>query len=264
MHRLSALVALQIVASLGTVAWWVYWFASGSYHHGQPCDLVYENSFPLGDLVMAGFVMTSAVQIHRRHPSALFFGFVAAGMALSLACLDTTHNLLVGGFSGPLPKILQKAVFAVVNTLVGVTTLVTLNRHRSEFTGSSGVPDGTVTPVAAGLSGLGAAVALGGIAAYAALAHDRPECAHLTEVPFVTPSVLAAAFGVGGALGLSGRPTQPMVLATGGVLAHAGLIALLYVALNPALVARPWLLAPALVVTLAVGIQVAGRGSPPT
>lgn len=127
-----ALIALQSVAAVGICAWWVYWFASGSNTHGSSCSLAYENSFPLADLVLAGSLAATAWALHRRHPAVLVLGGLAAGMAFSLATLDTTHNVLTGGFSGPLGTTLREALFAGVNGLVGVWTLVWMRRNVRE------------------------------------------------------------------------------------------------------------------------------------
>lgn len=132
MRSPRALITFQVVAAIGICVWWVYWFVSGSNLHGSSCALAYENSFPLADLVLAGALGATAWALHRRHPTMVVLGGLAAGMAFSLAALDTTHNLLTGGFAGPIGVTVRKAVFAVVNGSVGVWTLVWLHRWASE------------------------------------------------------------------------------------------------------------------------------------
>lgn len=253
---LTALVVLQVIASLGTTAWWVYWFASGSNTHGAPCDLVYENSFPVGDMVMAGSVMATAVQVHRRKPSALFLGFAAAGMSLDLAFLDTAHNLFTGAFHAPIGTIVQKAVFAVVNAAVGVGTLVLLNRDREDFPWSG---SGGASPLAAGLSGSAAVFGIGLTGLYIVLAGSRPECAHQVEVPFAAPLLLLSGLGLAGAV----LRARPLALAAGGSLIHAGLVGVFYALGHADIVPVALLIAAVVGATLGVAILTASRESPP-
>lgn len=124
-HR--GLVVLQAAAAVGIVAWWIYWFASGADHAGTRCGLAYERRFPVPDLILAGFLGTTAWAFATDRPSRSWLGLVAAGMAFSLATLDTSHNLLTGGFDGSMATALRKAVFAVVNAAVGIWTLVALH-----------------------------------------------------------------------------------------------------------------------------------------
>lgn len=221
MRTLAALVALQVVASVGTLAWWVFWFASGSWSRGEPCALAYENAFPLGDLVMAGAVGVSAWWIHRRDRRALTLGFVAAGMALSLATLDTTHNLLTGGFDGPLSSVLRKLVFAVVNGAVGLWTLIGLPRHADAF---EDPPSQAVPPALGALVALLGGIAVGGAGALAVLEPVRPACVAAIERSFLGPVVGLLALGVVASRAARGDPTRPEVLASGGLLLHAGLV----------------------------------------
>jgi hypothetical protein len=146
MNGRRGLLALQAIAAVGIVVWWIYWFASGSNTHGDVCALAYENSFPIADLVLAGMIGLTAVGL-ARHDRLGWLGPLAAGMALSLATLDTTHNLLTGGFSGPLLTTVRKALFAVVNGAVGVWTLIWLSRNGSTL----GAPFPLSTSVKRGL-----------------------------------------------------------------------------------------------------------------
>jgi len=253
---LTALVVLLVIASLGTTAWWVYWFASGSNTHGALCDRVYENSFPVGDMVMAGFVMATAVQVIRRRASALFLGFAAAGMSLDLAVLDTAHNLFTGAFHAPIGTVIQKAVFAVVNGAVGVGTLVLLSRDRADFPWAG---SGVASPIAAGLSGVATVFGLGLIAAYIRLAGARPECAHLVEVPFAAPLLLLSLLGLAAAV----LRARPLALAAGGSLIHAGLVGTFYALANRDIVPMVGLIVAVGGATLGVAILTASRESRP-
>ena len=107
-----ALAAYQTVAAVGIGAWWIYWFASGSNTHGTACALRYENGFPVADLTLAGVLAGSALDLARGRQRAWILGPLAAGMAFSLATLDTSHNLVTGGFAH---SALRKVVFAAVN-----------------------------------------------------------------------------------------------------------------------------------------------------
>lgn len=220
MRALSGLVGLQVVASVGTAAWWVYWFASGSYAHGAACDLAYENAFPVGDLVMAGLVGATAWGVHRRAGWALTVGFVAAGMSLSLAGLDTTHNLLTHGFDGSIGTILRKAVFAVVNGAVGIGTLAILPGQAGVFVDP---PAPTV-----GRPAVGAALGLGVFGVFGAclawLALDRPDCFGPIERSWLGPAGFGAVLAGMSARGIGGGPARPDVLAVAGVAGHAGLV----------------------------------------
>lgn len=206
------LMGFQTVAAVGIVAWWVYWFASGANHHGSACALAYENSFPIADLVLAAALGRTAVALHRREDTAVWVaGGLAAGMAFSLATLDTTHNLLTGGFSGPVATTLRKALFAVVNGSVGALTLVFLNR------GDAGVapplPDGSRIPLAMA-AGLVLPLAL----AYQVLGDG---CAGALALSFVGAGVLLETL----ALGVLQRRGASWSLVLLGALLHTALVA---------------------------------------
>lgn len=210
----TALIAYQLVAAVGITIWWIYWFASGSDTHGTACALAYENSFPVADLALAGLLVRTAVGLHRNDDQGAWVaGTLAAGMAFSLATLDTTHNLLTGGFSGPVGTTLRKALFAVVNGSVGALTLVWLARHVG---GGPSLPDGLRGPVA-----MGAGIVLPLAVAYQLLGDG---CDGALALSFVGVGILLEALALAV---LQGRgPAWILVLL--GAFAHTALVAALH------------------------------------
>lgn len=202
------LVVLQTVAAVGIVIWWVYWFASGSNTSHPRCDLAYENSFPLADLVLAAVLGVAAYGFAKGRPVAVQAGWLAAGMAFSLATLDTTHNLLTGGFEGPPLKIAQKVLFAAVNGTVGVWTVLRLR----------GVPE---VP----FDGRGLAV-VGGLFLPAAVVWELIGDGCDGALAFSGVGVGALLLAL--AMGLAFRRTVGWAWVLAGALLHAGLVLLLH------------------------------------
>ncbi|MCA9566341.1 MAG: hypothetical protein KC656_00800 [Myxococcales bacterium] len=212
-----ALAAYQTVAAVGIGAWWIYWFASGSNTHGTACALRYENGFPVADLTLAGVLAGSALDLARGRQRAWILGPLAAGMAFSLATLDTSHNLVTGGFAH---SALRKVVFAAVNGSVGALTLVWLHRNGTSLGDRPSLPPWMGEPLARG-------TAL--FLPLAVLASIRGDgCGGALAVPMLTVGLLIV--GLGRAV-IAGRgPVWALV--TAGAALHATLVAVLQIVLR--------------------------------
>ena len=97
---LTVLAIVYLLTAVGIVLFWTNWFASGDYlRAGDACYRAFENSFPLPDGVLSLLLVAVSVFIFKRSHYAITGSFVAAGMLLILASLDTMYGLQHGGFS---------------------------------------------------------------------------------------------------------------------------------------------------------------------
>lgn len=125
--------ALALTAA-GVIAFWTNWFLKGSHLHARPeCYRLFENTFPLPDGVMALLMFVTAVGLWRQTRSRFFFGYLAAGMCLYLAGLDTCYHLQHGGFSDwQDPETLVRAAISTYCYLFGVLLAVALWRSEGK------------------------------------------------------------------------------------------------------------------------------------
>ncbi len=116
-----------VLTALGVGVFWLLWFGTGMHRHpglgnldgtlappgpayydapaaGEAATLehvafvVFENSFPAPDGVMALAMALTAVLLWQHRLAALPMLYLAAGMLWSLAALDTSYHLQHGGF----------------------------------------------------------------------------------------------------------------------------------------------------------------------
>ena len=87
-------------AALGTVAYWVAWFATGAVQtSADPTYLAFENAFPLADAWMATCYVVSAALLLSGRVAAVPWGIAAGGAMVFLGCMDVLYNLEHGKYA---------------------------------------------------------------------------------------------------------------------------------------------------------------------
>lgn len=220
---------VQILAAIGVVARWIYWFATDQEVKDHPINArIYGNAFPMADIVLAsawtfasvGFVRGRSLAVHG------VIAMLAGGMAVELALTDTTHNLLTSGFTHGAASTLQKLVFALTNLGVGAASIGVPWRHRSAL-GIADVPtapEGRSTALLVGAAVVWLVVGLLAV-------HDP-------AIILFHTSLVPAAFALSIAA-LTGSHRWPVVVASTGALVHMCLLIALLGLEQRALV--PWL-----------------------
>jgi hypothetical protein len=92
-----------IVTCALLVGYWIFWFADrgvvASDHTLQ--YIAFEQSFPLADAWLLAALLTAAIQLRRRRPSALMWVFVVGGAGVYLAAMDVLYDLQHGIYTKP-------------------------------------------------------------------------------------------------------------------------------------------------------------------
>ncbi len=92
------LTRLLILTSVLLAAYWVLWFTDRGVVASDLTSgyVAFEQSFPLADAWLAGAALLAAVQLWRRHPSALMWLMVVGGAAMYLCAMDVLYDLQHG------------------------------------------------------------------------------------------------------------------------------------------------------------------------
>ncbi len=167
---LNLLALLLLLTALGVAIFWANWFLSGDFRTaGDEGYRIFENSFPLPDGIMALLLVLTAGLILMRHEWALLFGFLAAGMLLYLASLDTLYHLQHGNFSDLThPQTWMRLFIAVYCYGLGIVMMAVLWFRRLSLLSISGA---TEWPPAAGRADLIGAGLLQSVYAIGTLAY---------------------------------------------------------------------------------------------
>lgn len=126
-------VAYLAIAALGTLAYWLDFFTSGTVQvRSDEVYLAFERAFPLADAWMAACAAIGAVGLWRHRPWGLLFGLLAASAQVFLGCMDLLFNLNEGNYavaSGPM------AVEVLISAylLVGAPLLIAYLWRRREM-----------------------------------------------------------------------------------------------------------------------------------
>jgi hypothetical protein len=91
----GAVCALLVVTALGTLAYWVGFFAGGEALHSSGTDVYrgFEHAFPAADAWMAAAAVAAAIGLRRRRPWATAAGVACGSALVFLGLLDVTFNL---------------------------------------------------------------------------------------------------------------------------------------------------------------------------
>jgi len=94
----ALVVAWLLFSVVGTVAYWVAFFAAGNALHGAEGDvyLGFERAFPAADAWMAASALAAAVGLLRHRPWSVPTGIAAGSAAVFLGLLDVSFNLEQG------------------------------------------------------------------------------------------------------------------------------------------------------------------------
>ena len=150
---LTILAVLLILTAVGTILFWIDWFAD---HHvataSEASYVAFENAFPLADGVMALFMLFAAAGLLRVAPAGYLFGLLAAGGLLCLGALDTSYNLQHGKYAHIADPAMAFEVYINVHSfLLGALTIGLVHRHRARLLAGS-VEEGTAGGIAALMS----------------------------------------------------------------------------------------------------------------
>jgi hypothetical protein len=134
MARPRALIILLWIGFAATCAYWITWFAGGrealaSLH--TPAYYAFENAFPLSDAWLALSYAGSAIALHRRRPSAVFWLLVAGSASFYLAGMDILFDLQNGVYTAPdKGAVVTELLINAASLVIGVWTLRHGWRHR--------------------------------------------------------------------------------------------------------------------------------------
>jgi ferric-dicitrate binding protein FerR (iron transport regulator) len=129
---------LLIFASALVLAYWVLWFSDrgvvASDHTSQ--YISFEQSFPLADAWLLAAMVVAAIQLWRRRPSALAWGFVVGGAGVYLCAMDVLYDLEHGTYTKGQGGTIELAInLATAAMSIGVMSVGWHFRH--ELLGSS-------------------------------------------------------------------------------------------------------------------------------
>ncbi|RJP71126.1 MAG: hypothetical protein C4532_08250 [Candidatus Abyssobacteria bacterium SURF_17] len=131
---LIVLAIILIVFALGTVAFWVEVFTSGTLATSDnPCYMEHERSFPAADGYMVLCALTAAVGIFRRRSWALLFGLLTGSAIIFLGLMDTLYSLQQGIFATLSMAAAESLFICGVCLILGPVTIAYIWRNRQHL-----------------------------------------------------------------------------------------------------------------------------------
>ena len=130
-----AVTALLVVTALGTVAYWVAFFAAGETLHSADSTvyLAFERAFPAADAWMAATAATAAVGLRRGRGWAVPAGIAAGSALVFLGLLDVLFDLEQGLYATWNVATSVEIVINVFCLTVGPFLLRYFWRHRDSL-----------------------------------------------------------------------------------------------------------------------------------
>jgi len=130
-----AVTALLVVTAVGTVAYWIAFFAGGGTLHSSETDayLAFERAFPAADGWMATAALSAAVGLARRRPWAVLAGIATGSAVVFLGLLDVLFNVEQGLYATPSGAMAVEMVINVFCHTTGPFLLVYFWRYRDRL-----------------------------------------------------------------------------------------------------------------------------------
>lgn len=124
----------MVVVALGTIAYWVAYFAVGTVQTASdPVYVGFENSFPAADGYMAACWLAAAALLWRGRATAVPVGIAAGSAMVFLGLMDTLFNLEHGKYAAMTPEMAIETVINVACLSFGPFTMIRLWRIRARL-----------------------------------------------------------------------------------------------------------------------------------
>lgn len=131
MRGAGAMALVLVVGGLGTVVFWVIFFASGAVQASHDrCYLAFERAFPAADGWTAAAALVAGVSLWRRRPPAVLFGIAAGSGFTFLGLMDVLYNLEQGMYALGTPEMAVEIGINLFCMAAGPAAMAFLWRHR--------------------------------------------------------------------------------------------------------------------------------------
>jgi hypothetical protein len=132
---MRGVIALLTVCALGTLAFWIAFFAGGDAMHSSESAsyLAFEHAFPVADAWMAGASAVAAIGLARRRAWAIPAGIAAGSALIFLGLLDVTFDVEQGLYSPMSAAVASEIAINVFCLVVGPWLIVWFWRRRGEL-----------------------------------------------------------------------------------------------------------------------------------
>jgi hypothetical protein len=128
--------AAMIVMALGTIAYWIGYFVSGTVQTASdPAYLGFENAFPAADAYMAVCWLLAGGLLWRGRAAAVPIGIAAGSAMVFLGLMDALFNLQHGKYAGMTGEMALETAINVVCLTFGPLTMARLWRSRRRLDG---------------------------------------------------------------------------------------------------------------------------------
>ena len=129
--RARTLATILFIGAIGTVLYWVTFFASGAVQASEDaCYLVFERSFPAADGWTAVASFLAAIGLWQGRPTAVLFGIAAGSGLVFLGLMDVLYNLENGMYALANPEMAAEIVINLFCLTVGPLAIAWPWRHR--------------------------------------------------------------------------------------------------------------------------------------
>jgi len=130
-----AVTVLLVVTAVGTVAYWIGFFAAAGTLHSSETDayLAFERAFPAADAWMATAALSAAVGIARRRPWAARAGIATGSALVFLGLLDVLFNVEQGLYAAASGAMAVETIINVFCLAAGPFFLVYFWRYRDRL-----------------------------------------------------------------------------------------------------------------------------------
>jgi len=134
---LSIVAALMLLTAMGTLLFWVAFFAdlegqrAGTLASRNDAWFAWELSFPLADLWMAATAIVGAVGLWRMRPRGVLFGLVSGGAMVFLGLMDVLFFLKNGLYLPMTGEIAVELFIHVWTVVFGLWAIATIWGQRA-------------------------------------------------------------------------------------------------------------------------------------
>jgi hypothetical protein len=140
---------LLLFSSVLVSVYWVLWFSDrGVVASNHTAGYIsFEQSFPLADAWLLAAMLAAAIQLWRRRPSALAWGFVVGGAGLYLCTMDVLYDLEHGIYTKGQSGLIELAInLATAALSIGVMSVGWHFRHELLGARTPPVPRPSASP----------------------------------------------------------------------------------------------------------------------